>query len=132
MQGSHHHDRSAHGHAHHGHDHDGHGHGAHGHCGHAHATDFGRAFIIGIGLNTAFVLVEAGYGFAANSTALLADAGHNLSDVLGLVVAWIAAALSRRPPTPRLTYGLRKTSILAALVNAILLLVACGAILLEA
>jgi cobalt-zinc-cadmium efflux system protein len=132
MQGSHHHDRSDHGHAHHGHEHDGHGHGAHGHCGHAHATDFGRAFIIGIGLNTAFVLVEAGYGFAANSTALLADAGHNLSDVLGLVVAWIAAVLSRRPPTPRLTYGLRKTSILAALVNAILLLVACGAILLEA
>ena len=94
--------------------------------------DFGRAFLIGIGLNAVFVLVEAAYGFAANSTALLADAGHNLSDVLGLVVAWIAAVLSKRPPTPRLTYGLRKTSILAALANAILLLVACGAILLEA
>jgi cobalt-zinc-cadmium efflux system protein len=95
-------------------------------------VDFGRAFAIGIGLNAAFVLIEAGYGFVSNSTALLADAGHNLSDVLGLLVAWIAAVLSKRPPTPRLTYGLRNSSILAALLNAVLLLVASGAILLEA
>jgi len=78
------------------------------------------------------VAVEAAYGFLANSTALLADAGHNLSDVLGLVAAWVAAGLSKRPPTARMTYGLRSSSILAALFNAVLLLVACGAILLEA
>ncbi|WP_439924231.1 cation diffusion facilitator family transporter [Nitrobacter sp. JJSN] len=130
MQSSHHHDdHSHHDHARHEHDHGGNG---HNHIGHGHTANFGRAFAIGIGLNAAFVIIEAGYGFTANSTALLADAGHNLSDVLGLVVAWIAAVLSRRPPTPRLTYGLRKTSILAALLNAILLLIACGAILLEA
>jgi cobalt-zinc-cadmium efflux system protein len=130
MQSSHHHDdHSHHDHARHEHDHGGHG---HNHIGHGHTANFGRAFAIGIGLNAAFVIIEAGYGFTANSTALLADAGHNLSDVLGLVVAWIAAVLSRRPPTPRLTYGLRKTSILAALLNAIFLLIACGAILLEA
>lgn len=118
-------------HAHH-HDHDDHHH-AHDHAGHVHApVDFGRAFAIGVALNTSFVLLEAIYGFISNSTALLADAGHNLSDVLGLLVAWIAAVLSKRPPTPRLTYGLRNTSILAALLNAILLLIASGAILLEA
>src|SRR6188472_7432 len=89
------------------------GHGGHTHGDHGQIANFGRAFAIGIGLNAAFVLIEAGYGFVANSTALLADAGHNLSDVLGLLVAWIAAVLSRRPPPPRLTYGLRKTSILA-------------------
>jgi cobalt-zinc-cadmium efflux system protein len=111
--------------------HHGHSHGAHG--GHVPApADFGRAFAIGIVLNTAFVATEAGYGLLANSTALLADAGHNLSDVLGLALAWGAARLSRRPPTARLTYGLRNTSIYAALLNAILLLVACGAIALEA
>ena len=101
--------------------------------GHVHApASFGRAFAIGIGLNIAFVAVEAGYGFVSNSTALLADAGHNLSDVLGLVVAWIAAVLAKRPPTPRMTYGLRNASILAALINAVLLLIAAGAIVLEA
>ncbi len=105
----------------------------HGQAGHAHApADFGRAFAIGIGLNIAFVAIEAGYGFVSNSTALLADAGHNLSDVLGLIVAWIAAVLSKRSPTPRMTYGLRSSSILAALINAVLLLVAAGAIMLEA
>lgn len=120
-------------HNHHGHDAHDHDHSGHSHAGHSHApANFGRAFAIGIALNTVFVAVEAGYGFLANSTALLADAGHNLSDVLGLVVAWIAAVLSKRPPTPRLTYGLRNTSILAALLNAILLLIASGAILLEA
>ncbi|MGO4711613.1 cation diffusion facilitator family transporter [Bradyrhizobium sp. 2TAF24] len=118
----------------HSHDHAGHDHAGHSHAhGHSHApADFGRAFAIGIVLNTLFIAVEAGYGYVANSTALLADAGHNLSDVLGLVVAWIAAVLSKRPPTPRLTYGLRNSSILAALTNAVLLLIACGAIILEA
>ena len=129
MSGHHHHDD----HAHHDHAHHGHDHGAQDHAGHSHApANFGRAFAIGIALNAAFVLIEAAYGFVSNSTALLADAGHNLSDVLGLLVAWIAAVLSQRPPTPRLTYGLRNTSILAALLNAILLLIASGAILLEA
>ncbi|MBN8981088.1 MAG: cation transporter [Rhizobiales bacterium] len=117
----------------HSHSHHDHSHHDHDHAGHVHAPkDFGRAFAIGVALNMTFVLVEAAYGFLSNSTALLADAGHNLSDVLGLVVAWIAAVLSKRPPTPRLTYGLRNTSILAALLNAILLLIASGAILLEA
>ncbi|RIK99662.1 MAG: cation transporter [Proteobacteria bacterium] len=112
-------------HTHHGHDHSGH---AHSHA----PQDFGRAFVIGVGLNAAFLTVEAVFGFLANSTALIADAGHNLSDVLGLVVAWVAVVLARRAPTPRLTYGLRNASILAALINAILLLLAAGAIALEA
>jgi cobalt-zinc-cadmium efflux system protein len=127
MQDGDQHDHPGHDHARHEH-----GHGTHGHAAHVHVVDFSRAFAIGIGLNAAFVLIETSFGFIANSTALLADAGHNLSDVLGLVVAWIGAKLSKRPPTPRMTYGLRKTSILAALLNAILLLIACGAILLEA
>jgi len=136
MNASHHHDGHSHddhGHDHHGPDHGKHGHRGHTHAGHSHApANFGRAFAIGIGLNAAFVLIEAGYGFVSNSTALLADAGHNLSDVLGLLVAWIAAVLSKRAPTARYTYGLRNTSVLAALLNAILLLIASGAILLEA
>lgn len=94
--------------------------------------DFGRAFGIGIALNLAFVVIEATAGIIGNSMALLADAGHNLSDVLGLVLAWGAHLLSRRPPTARFTYGLQGTSILAALGNAILLMVACGAIAWEA
>lgn len=89
---------------------------------------FGSAFAIGIALNVTFVLVEATFGFISNSTALLADAGHNLSDVLGLFVAWGAAVLSQRAPTTRFTYGLKSTSILAALFNAIFLLAAVGAI----
>jgi cobalt-zinc-cadmium efflux system protein len=113
------------------HDHDGHGHGHH--HGHSHApADFGRAFAIGIGLNVAFVVIEAGYGVASNSMALIADAGHNLSDVLGLVVAWAASVLARRPPSPRFTYGLKGSSILAAIFNAATLLVAIGAIAWEA
>lgn len=116
----HHHDSEA------AHDHGGH---AHGPGSHAHApTDFGAAFAIGIGLNTAFVIVEAIFGFASNSMALVADAGHNLSDVLGLLVAWVAVILSRRAPSTRFTYGLRGSSILAALFNAVFLLVAVGAI----
>ncbi|MDB5563924.1 MAG: cation diffusion facilitator family transporter [Tardiphaga sp.] len=86
------------------------------------------AFAIGIALNSAFVVVEAIYGFASGSMALVADAGHNLSDVLGLVAAWTAAVLSQRAPTPRFTYGLKGSSILAALFNAVFLLVAVGAI----
>src|SRR5262245_65372807 len=101
--------------------------------GHSHAPkDFGLAFAIGSGLNLIFVVVEAVYVFLANSTALLADAGHNLGDVLGLVMAWGASALVRQSPTHRYTYGLRSTTILAALANAIFLLVAVGAIAWEA
>jgi cobalt-zinc-cadmium efflux system protein len=91
-----------------------------------------RAFAIGIVLNLAFVAIEAGYGLLANSLALVADAGHNLSDVLGLVLAWVAVVLGRRLPTRRHTYGLGRSSILAALANATLLLIAVGAIALEA
>ncbi|HEY1604519.1 MAG TPA: cation diffusion facilitator family transporter [Allosphingosinicella sp.] len=94
--------------------------------------DFGRAFLIGIILNLGFVVAEAGFGLASNSMALLADAGHNLSDVLGLFLAWGAAALSKRAPTPRFTFGLRKTTVLAALFNALFLLLAVGAIAFEA
>jgi cobalt-zinc-cadmium efflux system protein len=91
-------------------------------------ANFGAAFAIGIGLNTAFVIVEAIFGFASNSMALVADAGHNLSDVLGLLVAWAAVILSKRAPTVRFTYGLRGSSILAALFNAVFLLITVGAI----
>jgi cobalt-zinc-cadmium efflux system protein len=118
-----------HGHHHaHGHAHD------HGH-GHAHVhapARFDRAFAVGIGLNLAYVLAEAGWGLWAGSVALLADAGHNLSDVLGLAVAWAGATLARRAPSKRFTYGLKGSTILAALVNGLLLLVALGAIVLEA
>ncbi|MEP7131231.1 MAG: cation diffusion facilitator family transporter [Sphingomicrobium sp.] len=100
---------------------------------HAHAPrNFRRAFAIGIGLNLAFVAVETIYGFLASSMALLADAGHNLSDVLGLVVAWAAAVMARRAASPRFTYGLKKAPILAALANSLFLLVAIGAIGAEA
>jgi cobalt-zinc-cadmium efflux system protein len=113
----------------HDHSHAGH---EHGHT-HAHAPrDFSRAFAVGVALNVGFVAVEAAYGFIANSLALLADAGHNLSDVLGLLLAWGAAALVKRRPTARHTYGLKRSSILASLANAILLLVAVGMIVWEA
>lgn len=128
-----------HGHGHdHGHDPgkaDAHGAGApghdhHDHHGHSHGdpSRAGRAFAIAIALNAVFVAVEFGYGLVANSTALLADAGHNLSDVLGLALAWAAALLARRVPDERYTFGLRGSSILAALANGTLLLVACGGI----
>jgi cobalt-zinc-cadmium efflux system protein len=110
-------------------------HHSHGHDhGHHHPTPSGngRAFGIAIALNTAFVAIEFVYGFIANSTALMADAGHNLSDVLGLGLALGAAMLTKSVPTRRFTYGLRGTSILAALANALLLMVACGAIAWEA
>ncbi|MEE8627282.1 MULTISPECIES: cation diffusion facilitator family transporter [Methylobacterium] len=129
--GQHHDHAHDHGDHDHGHDHEhaGHRHGP----GHVHApASFGRAFAIGIALNTGFVLIEGAYGFLTDSVALLADAGHNLSDVLGLVVAWAAATLGQRRPTARFTYGLRSSSILAALFNAVFLLVAVGAIAWEA
>ena len=88
----------------------------------------GRAFAVGVCLNTAFVLVEVGVGFWSGSLALLADAGHNLSDVLSLLMAWGAVALAARAPAGRRTYGLRKATILASLANAVLLLLAVGAI----
>jgi cobalt-zinc-cadmium efflux system protein len=97
--------------------------------GHVHApANFGTAFAIGIGLNLTFVAVEFIYGVLGNSVALVADAGHNLSDVLGLAIAWFASALTKRPPSSRYTYGLGGSSILAALFNAAFLLVAAGAI----
>ncbi|NCP24349.1 MAG: cation transporter [Erythrobacter sp.] len=119
--------------SHHGHSHgqaheQGHDH-AHGH---SHAPkDFGRAFLIGIILNTGFVVIEAVYGWLSGSMALIADAGHNLSDVLALLLAWGASAAAKRPPTQRFTYGFKSSTILAALANAGLLLIAIGAILFE-
>lgn len=117
-----------------GHDHGHHGHGAgtHGH-GHALAPGrFDRAMLLGVALNGAFVAVELACGIVGNSLALVADAGHNASDVLGLLLAWGAAWLARRPPTTRYTWGFRRATIFAALFNAVLLLVACGVILWEA
>jgi cobalt-zinc-cadmium efflux system protein len=119
-------------HDHAGHDHD------HGHTqerGHAHgiaAQGINTRMAIAVALNLIFVVVEAGFGFLSNSVALIADAGHNLSDVLGLVFAWTAMYLGRRPPGARFTYGLGRSSVLAALANAVLLLLACGAIAWEA
>lgn len=113
--------------AHHDHHHD------HSHAGHSHApASYGRAFAIGTVLNLGFVVVEAAFGFLGNSMALLADAGHNLGDGLGLVMAWGAYVLSQRRPSANYTFGLGKSSILAALFNALLLLVAVGAIAWEA
>jgi cobalt-zinc-cadmium efflux system protein len=112
------------------HSHAGHSHGGHGHS-HAPAN-FDSAFLIGISLNVGFVVIEALYGFWANSMALLADAGHNLSDVFGLLMAWGAAAAGKRAASKRFTYGWRKSSVLAALFNAVFLLVAVGAIGVEA
>ena len=122
---------SDHRHDHSGHDHAGHSHGP-GHAHHHGPASFDRAFLIGITLNLGFVIVEAAYGFLANSLALLADAGHNLSDVLGLLLAWVAASLAKRRPSLRFTYGMKRTPILASLANAMLLLVASGAIIYEA
>jgi len=131
MSADHHAHDHHHGHSH-GSDHN-HGHGGHAHHRHHHApANFDRAFLIGIVLNTGFVIAEAMYGFLANSLALLADAGHNLGDVLGLLLAWAAASLAKRRPSARFTYGMKRSPILASLANAMLLLVASGAIVLEA
>lgn len=101
----------------------------HGHHGHEHGEgNYNRAFAIGIALNVSFVIVEATYGVLAHSVALLADAGHNLSDVLSLILAWGARMLTRLTPSRRYTYGLRRSSILIALLNAILLLLTMGGI----
>jgi cobalt-zinc-cadmium efflux system protein len=117
----------------------------HDHAGHDHDHDHGRdhthgiatagidtRMAVAVALNMIFVVIEGGFGFLSNSVALIADAGHNLSDVLGLVCAWTAMYLGRRPPGARFTYGLGRSSVLAALANAVLLLLACGAIAWEA
>ncbi len=138
------HDHSDHNHTH-GHDHDhhdhDHGHGAHDHHGHKHdhhghhhhaPTSFGTRFLIAAAANAAFIVAEVIYGFRANSLALLADAGHNFSDAIGLMLAWGAWWLAKATPRPNFTYGYRGASIVAALLNAILLLVAVGGIVFEA
>ncbi|MGZ3377792.1 MAG: cation diffusion facilitator family transporter [Phenylobacterium sp.] len=137
-----HHDRAAHDHAHdhahhdhaaheHGHGH-GHSHGHHHHGGghhHHHVpTDMGMVFAIGVTLNTMFVIVEVAAGFFSSSMALLADAGHNASDVLALLMAWGATVLAKRAPAGQRTYGLRKGTVLASLGNAVFLLLAIGGI----
>ncbi|MDE1010705.1 MAG: cation diffusion facilitator family transporter [Paraburkholderia fungorum] len=128
---------STHNHGDHSHaSHAGHSQGAHSHAGHSHAhapvAGHGRAFALAVALNIAIVVVQAVYGVIAHSTALLADAGHNLSDVLGLLLAWGAAWLSTRRPSARYTFGYGSSSILASLANAGLLLFACGVIVAEA
>lgn len=133
-------DEDSHGHAD---DHEGgraHGHG-HGHAhGHGHSHGHGHTAVQGVNLrmgaavalNLLFVGIEGSFGFLSNSVALIADAGHNLGDVLGLICAWTAMFLARRPPGGNFTYGLGRSSVLAALANAVLLLLACGAIAWEA
>jgi len=126
---------------HHGHDHDDHSHEGHDH-GHAHGlgghhhhqppAGFDGAFALGAALNAGFVVAEVVFGLAAHSVALLADAAHNLGDVLGLLLAWGAAWLGRRRPTRERTYGYGRSSILASLINAVVLLVGVGAIAVEA
>ena len=108
---------------------------AHGHHHHGHERgpeSFDRAYLIGIVLNVAYVIGEVIAGFWTGSVALLADAGHNFSDVLGLAVAWGGAALARRPATKRFTYGFKSSTILAAMINSLLLMLALGAVVLEA
>jgi len=118
------------------HDHahaDEHGHHHHSHAGHSHGpARHDRAFAIGVGLNTALVAAQIVVGLLAGSMALLADAVHNLGDVLGLMLSWCAEMLGRQGPTPGRTYGWGRTSILASLANAVLLLVSIGAIGVEA
>jgi len=111
--------------AHHHHEHHDHGHHHHGDASH------GRAFALAVALNLGFTLAEVVAGLVSGSMALIADAGHNLSDVLSLLLAWGASALASRPPSARYTWGLKSSSILAAIANAALLWVALGAILVE-
>ncbi|MGE0743094.1 MAG: cation diffusion facilitator family transporter [Hyphomonadaceae bacterium] len=113
-------------HGHHGHDH------SHDHHAHHHPAPSDKRYTIAIGLNLGFVAIEAAAGFAANSTALLSDATHNLSDVLGLALAGGAAWLAKHSASDKRTYGFSKATVLAALANAIVLFVACGGILWEA
>src|ERR1700755_763066 len=106
---------------------------SHGHAGHGHTPDnCGTAFAVGVTLNTAFVVAELVFGYAANSLALISDAVHNFSDVIALLLAWGAAWLARQGPPHQHTYGYRRASILAALINAGLLLIAVGGIAVEA
>jgi cobalt-zinc-cadmium efflux system protein len=121
----------AHSHAHcdthdHGHDHHDH---AHGHM-HAPAT-FNLAFALAVGLNLAFTLIEGGYAFIAHSMSLLADAGHNLGDVIGLLMSWGATWLLGRSATEKYSYGYKKTTLFAALINALILVFACAIIIYE-
>lgn len=132
--GAHHHgDRHP---AHEGHDDDGRAHGhdhAHGPGGHHHAPgSFGSAFALGTALNAGFVALEIFFGIAVHSAALLADAVHNLGDVFGLLIAWGSVLLARRRPTALRTYGWGRGTIMAALINAVVLLLGCGAITIEA
>lgn len=139
--GAHHHhgsDEHSHDHSHdhdngkshsHGHHHDGHGHHHHVDIS---GQGFNRAFAIATMANLAFTLIEAGYAVVAHSTSLLADAGHNLGDVMGLLFAWIASYLLTKPSTDRYSYGFKRTSILAALANALLLVATCSIIVYEA
>ena len=116
------------------HQHDQHDHShARGHARHSHTPgSFGFAFAVGVALNTAFVVAELVFGYAANSLALISDAVHNFSDVIALLLAWVAGWLARKGPTEQHTYGYRRASILAALVNAGLVLIAVGGIAVEA
>ncbi|HZC17166.1 MAG TPA: cation diffusion facilitator family transporter, partial [Caulobacteraceae bacterium] len=128
---------TAHTHQHdheHDHDHHGHGHRGRGHAGHSHAhvAVGDPRYGLAIGLNLLIVLIEAGGGFYANSTALVADAGHNLSDVLGLVLAGGATWLASRPARGRRTYGFGKATVLAAVTNGVILVFVSGAIAIEA
>lgn len=104
----------------------------HSNCDHHKPASYSTAFVVGVSLNTVFVVIEIGFGIGAKSLSLLADAGHNVGDVLGLLMGWGAAFLATRPPTVRRTYGFRRSSILAALANSALLLIAVGAIAWEA
>lgn len=123
---SHHHDENR-AHGHHLHDHD------HAVAGHVHTpANFGRAFAIAVALNLILVAAQLFYGVVAGSVALLADAGHNFGDVVGLLMAWAAHSVARLPPTRQYTYGFRPASILSSLLNGLLLLVATGAIAWEA
>ena len=133
------HDHAGHGHA--GHDHAEHDHAEHSPAGHSHGlgghhheppANFDGAFALGAALNTGFVIAEVVFGLAAHSVALLADAAHNLGDVLGLLLAWGAVWLGRRAPTRERTYGYGRSSILASLANAVVLLVGVGGIAVEA
>ena len=116
----------------HGHDHEPAPAHSHSHAHHLSADGVNVRMGIAVGLNLCFVVIESCFGFLSNSVALIADAGHNLGDVLGLVCAWTAIYLGRRPPGGKFTYGLGRSSVLAALANAVLLLLACGAIAWEA
>ena len=115
-----------------GHHHEGHNH-AHSHAGHSHGPkDFGPVFAIGAALNAGFVILEVTFGLTAHSLALLSDAGHNLGDVLTLLLGWGASVLVKAKPKGKYTYGYRRSSILVALFNAMVLLIITGAIALEA